>query len=493
MAKKNDRRKTWARIMALVLAGLLVAGIIASTVITADAEGTQTEYSMTLSIDDESMLSGVSQRVFYTNSTGRELEYVMFNLYANVLRRSSGIPVEDWDSAFPDGFAPGGVVFSSVTVNGEKAEWALSGDNEQCLRVACHLKEGEQCEFGFEYYILMSDNAWLLGAGKNDWRLTNFYPSVCVYDSTLRDFMLNSWTAVTDPLIADCAKFSVTVAAKSGYTPAAAGNIAVTGSENGITFWHIDAENLRSLSLVLRKNANTVRNGAVTASADRSNDAKMLLDMGKRIYDAYAEMLGGCERELYIVQSDTSEEMTVSGGVVQVNAKLLKDRDALEDALARGIATLWFGETVGCNTEYEPWLRDALCAYLPLLYFERSEGYDGYLKRLNDRVLASLQITLPGGLTVDSDAGRFTSRSEYELACVDRGCAVLHEMRDLMGRDTFIEGLRRYIEDNRYRIASVEQFAGAFNEVTGERWDEYIVGQLHTISDYVDQRMEWYE
>lgn len=496
--KKESKRSLWVRVMALVLAGLLLAGIIASTVISANAEElaadeAKTEYSMTVSIDDESMLTGVSQRVVYHNTTGRKLEYVMFNLYANVLRRSSGIPVEDWDSAFPDGFAPGGVVFSSVTVNGEKAQWALSGDNEQCLRVECSLAEGESCEFGFEYYILMSDNAWLLGAGKNDWRLMNFYPSVCIYDQTLKDFVMNSWMAVTDPLAAECADFSVTVAAKSEYIPACPGSIEETGSENGVTFYHAEAENIRSFCLVLKKELNTVQNGGITASALRSTDAKMLLDMGKRIYDAYTEMLGDCGRMLTIVQSDGCEDMTAVSGLIQVSASLLKDRDALENALAGGIASLWFGETVGCNPEYEPWLKDALCGYMPLLYFEESEGYDGYLKRLNELVLNSLQVTIPGGLTVDSDASRFTSRAEYELVVVDRGCAVLHEMRDLMGREDFIAGLRQYVDDNRDRIASVEQFATAFNEAVGGRWDEYIVGQLHTISDYVDQRMEWYE
>ena len=76
---------------------------------------------------------------------------------------------------------------------------------------------------------------------------------------------------------------------------------------------------------------------------------------------------------------------------------------------------------------------------------------------------------------------------------VDRGLAVLHEMRSLMGRDAFIEGLSLFAAQNAGGITTVERFASAFNEVTGSRWDEYIVGQFASIADYVNQRIEWFE
>ena len=94
---------------------------------------------------------------------------------------------------------------------------------------------------------------------------------------------------------------------------------------------------------------------------------------------------------------------------------------------------------------------------------------------------------------MDSRASRFTSLSEYELVVIDRGTAMLHETRDAMGREAFIETLARYVSDNRLKIASIEPFVAAANEATGSRWDEYVVNQLKTMSDYVNQRMEWFE
>ena len=196
--------------------------------------------------------------------------------------------------------------------------------------------------------------------------------------------------------------------------------------------------------------------------------------------------------ELELIETDYLREGLSKPGIIQVSTGLcgLPKRAALEAAVARLCAAQWFGGAVGCNPEKEPWLADAVAGYAALLYFEEKEGYAGYLKRLNDQSLEALQITLPGGLTVDSAASRFTSRGEYELVVIDRGAVVLHETRDLMGREAFIAALARYVDDNRGKNASIASFAAALNETTGRRWDEYIVSQLQMISDYVNQRLE---
>ena len=138
-------------------------------------------------------------------------------------------------------------------------------------------------------------------------------------------------------------------------------------------------------------------------------------------------------------------------------------------------------------------MRDTLSGYAALLYFEEQEGYSGYLRRLNAQVLEALQITLPGGLTVDSAASRFTAFGEYELVVIDRGAAVMHETRALMGREAFMDALALYVTRNGGKIASIGDFVAALNEATGSRWDEYVVGQMQGIGEYVNQKLTWFE
>ena len=94
---------------------------------------------------------------------------------------------------------------------------------------------------------------------------------------------------------------------------------------------------------------------------------------------------------------------------------------------------------------------------------------------------------------VDSHASRFTDYGEYELVVIDRGMAVMHELRAMVGRETFLEALAYYARENAGRIASIEQFVAAFNETAGSTWGEYIVAQMHDIGDYVNSDMTWFE
>jgi len=115
------------------------------------------------------------------------------------------------------------------------------------------------------------------------------------------------------------------------------------------------------------------------------------------------------------------------------------------------------------------------------------------MKKLNAQAIPSLEVTIPGGLTVDSAADRFTTRYEYQAVVIDRGIAVLHELRELMGGDIFLDALGLYVKDNACSITSIADFAAALNQASGDRWDEYLVGQLQTISDYSGHDVPEYE
>ena len=74
-----------------------------------------------------------------------------------------------------------------------------------------------------------------------------------------------------------------------------------------------------------------------------------------------------------------------------------------------------------------------------------------------------------------------------------RGCAVLHEMRTLMGADALLTGLQLYVQRFSGQNAALADFPQALNDATGKRWDELLIGQMHSIGDYARQEMERYE
>ena len=503
--QKRQKKETIVRVIAIVLAVLLVGGVIVSALPAfAQEETPVNHYALDLSVDPDAQSILVREQLDYVNLTGRPIDYVMFHLYANTLRRQEAIPVEssEWNDAFPDGFAPGGVDFIRISADSKPAEWAVSGEYEQYLRVSCALEPGQTVRFEFEFYLLLPQTGLMLGVGDLGWRLANFYPVAAVYDASLEDFCLNPWSLPTDPLMSDTADYEAVIRLNERWTLASTGTqTASEPDENGLVTWTVSAPSSRDLSLAFsrkmnERSARTESGVTVRAYASTAYTAQAMLDAAVSAMSVFTEWFGDYPGgELELMETDYLRDGLSNPGLIQISKSLcaLNRRDELEKAVVTLCARQWFGGVVGCNPENEPWMNDALSAYAALLYDEQLEDYDAYLKRLNGQVLSSLQVTIPGGLTVDSNASRFNSLGEYDIVVIDRGCAVMHEVRALMGRDQFIASLRRYIDDNRFAIASVEQFVSALNAVTGERWDEYVVGEMHNISDYVNATLTWFE
>ncbi len=495
-----------ARVLAIVLALLLVGSIVLSVlpVFGLAEEEPRSHYALDMSVDLDAQAVTVSETLDYVNATGRALDALWLNVYANALRRADSVPVEnsEWNDAFPAGYAPGGVDFISVTVNGEPASWAMSGPGETFMRVEAALQPGGTARFAFRFRLLLPRCDWALGLGELGWRLVNFYPVAAAYDAQAEDFVLNGWTVAVDPLMSDAADYEATVTLPRTWTLASTGQASASEpDENELVVWSIRAEGVRDFSLAFSRRMNerrgeTASGTGVRAYASTASAAQAMLDAALAALNAYENWLGPLSApELELMETDYLRDGFSKPGLIQVSSALcaINRRGALENAVVRLCAGQWFGGEVGCNPENEPWMTDALAGYAALLVWEEREGYDGYLKRLNAQVLSALQTTIPGGLTVDSHASRFNGTDEFELVVVDRGAAVLHELRDLMGREAFLACLARYVADNRGKNASIAQFVDALNVTTGERWDEYLVSQMHTISDYVNQRLTWFE
>lgn len=496
------------RVLAIVLAVLLIGTVVASVLpifgLAEEETPPRNSYALTMAIDLEAQAIAIDETLDYVNVTGRAQDCVWLNVYANTLRRAGTVPIEtdEWNNAFPGGYAPGGVDFIRVTVNGQAADWAMAGSGEQFMRVSCPLQPGERAVIGLSFHLLLTRNNWALGLGDLGWRLVNFYPIAAAYDPLLEDWVLNSWTVAADPLMSEPADYEATLTLPEAWTVAATGEAASAAPDgNGQVAWTLRAENARDFSLAFSRKMNerhgeTASGLAVRAYASTGNGAQAMLEAALEALSRYEDWFGPLSfEELELMETDVLTAGMSKPGMIQVSSGLcgVTKRSALSAAVARLCAKQWFGGEVGCNPENEPWLTDTLSSYAALLFFEEKEGYNGYLKRLNAQVLEALQVTIPGGLTVDSAASRFTSRGEYELVVVDRGAAVLHETRALASREAFLQALAGYVAENRGRNASIEQFVTALNQATGTRWDEYVVGQMHTISDYVNQRLEWFE
>lgn len=505
MSKTNHPRSLWVRIAAFVIVLLLLAGIVFSSVyaLAESSEVTSDRYDLAIDVLFDEQVVRVTQTIDYTNRTGQTLEQMYFCVYANILRRQTDIPVESdrFDDAFPQGYAPGGVDFMNVEFNGERAEWGIQGDSELFLRVACDLEDGERGQFRFDFYVLLPEYSGAMGTGDLTWRLTNFYPVAAVWDEYLQDFPLSGYTAVNEPLHSECAEYHITLSLPETYHLASAGQVTAASDGEGMIHYEIDASSVREAALIFsrkttERTGKTAQGTEIRALANTPSAADALLDAALSAMNDLEETLFVYPWErLTLIETEYLYDGLSHPCVIQVSRDLcgLFDRDALEETVYRLCAKQYTSCIAGVNPNGAPWLADGLASYIALLRHTDGTDDSAYLSAFNRQILPSLQITIPGGVTVDSESARFSSRMEYELVAIDRACVILHDIRQGMGHERFLNALREYLRRTAMKNAAASDFLAVMNEVSGRRWDEYLYGQMHNMNDFVGQGIEWYE
>jgi hypothetical protein len=493
-------KKQILRVLAIALALAMLLTIVLSVIVSsAHGEAPSRDFcSMEITYDEEGQALLITQRLSYSNRTGAPLDRVRFALYANQFRREDTVMYES-AAALPEGYAPGGVAFSEVSVNGKSADWGVEGDGAYFLRVACDLAPGEVAEFSFSYAALFARNAGFWGAGDVDLRFSGFYPVPCLYENGR--WQANAPVQHSRYLLAAPADYSVKITLPDEYLLTATGDAVREKNGDGTSTWAVEAAGIREFAMSIGR-AWRVFSGAtdsgvgVRVYTNSRLGGRRALGIAKETISLYESWLGAFPtKNVNIVESDYALSRLSFSGEIWLSSALFdwQNREALADQLRYALAEQYFGLSVYADPLADAWMSVSVCEYLAYLSLEEFEGRDAFLRRLNGRVLDALQITVPGDLTVTTDGLLFT-QSEFDIVVRDRGAAVMHELRHRIGRDAFLAALARYYADCRDKTLVVERdLVRAINDSTGADWEPLLTDLLFNIGDYADNYMDWYE
>lgn len=499
------KRKQMVRFIALLLVILLAGGAVVSALVSALAEETapaRDSHQIEMEYIEEKQALHISQRLFYHNPSDTDaLNSVVFYATANMFRRESALIYENdvLQSVFPSGYAPAGIDLQSVKVDGQIAEWGYRGENEMQLRVACALAPGESAVFDFDYYLLLSECRAFTGVYETDVRLSAFLITPGIYSDTYHEYFLNAPLQHTTWMYAQPADYSVTLALPDSYLPAATGEETLLSTEDHISTWRFDAQNVRDFALSFgrryRESTQTTTSGVrVRILSNHRGSASNALEYATEIIDLYSRWLGDFPvDQIDLVQSDYPVDALNFPGIVWLPEDLFEDSAAMRRALRFCLAQQYLGWKAFADPVGDAWLSDVPCSYLSLLAVEELEGYDAFLTALNDQVLDALKITFPGGLYITADASLFTA-DEYALVVRDRGTVVMHELRVAMGREALIESLRAFYEIGLNNdVLGEYDLVRALDDTTGGDWENFLTDWLFNVNEYVDQQLEFYE
>ena len=483
----NKRKKQLARILALLLAVLLVLGTIASIVF-GHAHGEETatrdEIALELEFFEEEQALQIRQRLRYTNRTGKHLDRVEFSVYANMFRRVTALMYEAdvWQDVFPAGNAPGGVEFSRILVDGQSADWGMMGEEELFLRVACDLAEGQTCEFTFEYTLLLTQNAASLGVGAMGWRLRGFYIQPLKYE--YGEFVAPAPLQHANYVYADRADYALTVILPERYLLAGPGEITSVDNGDGTRTWTLAADNIRELCLSVgmrwREYSAETASGTRLRLLANARDAQKTLDTALETLEVYESWFGPLDGDVTIAQSDYALGTISLPGILWANEAALSDAMALRGALARQ----FFGYGAYPMPTEDAWLADSVSAYAACLALKEAEGESAFLEYLNGEILPEAQYTLPGGVEVTSSAAILTA-AEYESLILGRGALVMHETCAAMGEKTFLAALRLFYQRGlAMDVVGEYDFVDALDDASGGDWEAFLTDWLFNVADY---------
>ena len=137
--------------------------------------------------------------------------------------------------------------------------------------------------------------------------------------------------------------------------------------------------------------------------------------------------------------------------------------------LAHEIAHQWWGQAIGWKNYHEQWMSEGFAQYFALLYARELKGAEGFNSLMRQVRRSAMDYSPQGAVHLGYRLGHVKSDSKIFRAIVyNKGAAVLHMLRRLVGDETFFRGLRRFYEGARFQKVGADDFRVAM-EVESKR------------------------
>lgn len=114
--------------------------------------------------------------------------------------------------------------------------------------------------------------------------------------------------------------------------------------------------------------------------------------------------------------------------------------------IAHEMAHMWFGDSAAEEDWDDVWLSEGFATYFALLYTEFQDGHDAFLTGLKRSKEQAIRFALanPASTIVHNNLADFSKVIANNAQIYQGGAQVLHNIRGVIGTDTFWAGIRLY-------------------------------------------------
>ena len=451
-------------------------------------------YSLDISLDDDAKTIQGKESIIYYNKTGKELSYLCLHLYPRAFRKDALIkPYSSLNIAtcFPNGLSYGNIEIKSVKVNGEGNNFEIAGEDEDILKLnfGFDLQNKKSAEIEIEFLLTIPNCTHRFGYYDGNINLGNWYPIVCEFDG--EKFDTSPYYSTGDPFNSSVANYEVRFTYPSSYLLCSTGKIDLS-SNNETTTATIKAKAVRDFAMCLSSKSKIVKDEASSVEvmymgySDDENHNEMLT-ISKEALSYFNKTFGTYPYStLSIVKTPF-----IYGGMEYPNVVFVSD--AIDDeeeylkVIVHEIAHQWWYSAVGNNEIQDAWLDESLAEYSTALFFENHNKYGLSYKDLVQDALSSYLLyvdvigTIRGEVNTKMNLKVYEYQNDYEYSYMVyvKGVIMFDNLRDVVGINKIVAGLKKYYADNKFKIASTADFFKAFKSACHKDLDGFFDSYLN--------------
>jgi hypothetical protein len=142
--------------------------------------------------------------------------------------------------------------------------------------------------------------------------------------------------------------------------------------------------------------------------------------------------------------------------------------------MAHELAHQWFGQAVGWKNYHEQWLSEGFAQYFAALYARERRGEGAFRDILRQLRRWAIEDSDQGPVYLGYRLGHIKGETRVFRALVyNKGAAVLHMLRGLVGDDAFFKGIRRFYAENRFKKAGTDDLRKAMEAESGRKLERF--------------------
>lgn len=449
------------------------------------------KYEIFAIYDGESTLNGTVDFTYY-NNTDNEIGDLKFNLYGNAFREDATYRPVSQSYANKAYYA--GASYGSMTVEGVEncSAWNIGGDDENLLTVTLvtPVYPEQTVNVKIAYTLNLAAVNHRTGITQNTVNLGNFYPVLCAYS---RDgFIECPYYYCGDPFLSECADYKVTIDMPPEYTAAASGLLVEETTAANRKKCTYTLESARDFAIVLSDKFEVVTNSVngVTVNYYYYTDTNPQVSL-KAACDSLSYFSDTFGNYVYPVLSVVQTGFCYGGmeypALTMISDTL--DSDTNVYTIVHENAHQWWYAMVGSNQLTSAWQDEGLAEYSALMFFENNPAYaftrTGLIGTATKSYRAFFtvynQIFGEADTSMNRNLSEYESEYEYSNIAYNKGLILFDTLRQSIGDEKFIAGLRSYYENNLYKIAAYEDLVGCFisggNDVEGF-FNSFVEGKI---------------